>query len=103
MHDFVCTTGVCDVWKVHKIQSLMLMYDVIVITGHSNISCFRFEFNSLIHNHFTRGNCNIHIIRVSSLDKRNFIYYCLFNWNECDYDMRSKTRHNFMCSCKQLT
>ncbi len=101
VHDFVCATGVCDVWKVHKIQSLMLMYDV--ITGHSNVSCFHFEFNSLIHNHFTRGNCNIHINRVSSLDKRNFTYYCLLNWNECDDDMRSKTRHNFMCSCKRLT
>ena len=77
VHDFVYATGVCDVRKVYKMQSLMLMYDI--KTEHSNVSCLRFEPNSFIHNHFTRGNCNIHINPVSSLDKRNFIYYFLLN------------------------
>jgi hypothetical protein len=100
VHDFVFATGICDVWKAHKIQSLMLMYDV--ISGHATVSCFHFESNSLIHNHFTRAILNIHINHVTTLDKRNFPYYCLLNWNECENDMRIQSRHNFMCSCKRL-
>jgi hypothetical protein len=67
-----------------------------------NISCFQFEFNNLVHNHFTHANSNIHINHVSSLDKRNFFYYRTLYSIGINV-VRSQTRPNFMCSCKQLT
>jgi hypothetical protein len=29
VHDFVVATGVCDIWKVHKMQSLAFMFDIV--------------------------------------------------------------------------
>ena len=42
--DFVSTTGVFDVWKAHKMQSLALMYDI--VHGYYNVSCFQFKSNT---------------------------------------------------------
>jgi hypothetical protein len=95
VHDFVVAAGVCDVWKVHKMQSLAFMFDI--------ISCFQFEINNLVHGHFTRSSTNVHINTVTSVDKRNFIYYSVLNWNACNVEMRTQSRYNFICSCKLLT
>jgi hypothetical protein len=45
VHDFVVAASVCDVWKVHKMQSLALMFDI--VSGRTCISCFQFEINNL--------------------------------------------------------
>jgi hypothetical protein len=101
VRDFIVVSGVCDVWMVHKIQSLAFMFDV--VTGRTCISCFQFEINNLVHRHFTRSSTNVHINTVSSVDKRNFIYYSVLNWNACSVEMRTQSRYNFICSCKLLT
>jgi hypothetical protein len=92
---------VCDVWKVHKMQSLALMFDI--VSGRICISCFQFEINNLVHGHFTRSSTNVHINTVTSVDMRNFIYYSVLNWNTCNVEMRTQSRNNFICSCKLLT
>jgi Reverse transcriptase (RNA-dependent DNA polymerase) len=101
VHDFVFATGLCDVWKVHKMQCLTLMFDI--VSGRTCVSCLQFKTNNLVHVHNTRSNANVHINSVSSVDKRNFIYYSVLNWNACTVEMRTQSRYNFSRSCKLLT
>jgi hypothetical protein len=63
VHDFVVAAGVCDIWKVHKMQSLAFMFDI--VTGRFCIACFQFEINNLVHGHFTRSTTNIHVNTVT--------------------------------------
>jgi hypothetical protein len=38
VHDFILTARICDVWKVHKMQSLAFMFDI--VSGRTCV-CFQ--------------------------------------------------------------
>ena len=80
-NNFVKKYHVLNVFDVHKLQSLLLMYDVCNNTAY--LPFVNFVTNNVIHSHNTRSNINLHIEQVSSIDKRNFIYHCMLYWNAC--------------------
>ena len=72
---------VYDIWKIFKLQSVSLIYDVSI--GHNNFEFICMILNKNIHDHNTRGSAKDHFNTVSSLDTRNFVYHSILNWNNC--------------------
>jgi hypothetical protein len=99
-HEFVNCMHVYDVCKIFKLQSVSLMYDV--YKGQSNFEFICMILNKNIHDHFTRGNTNVHISNTSSLDNRNFIYHGILNWNNCPVHLRLLPKHMFLSQYKRL-
>ena len=64
-HEFINRMHVYDVWKIFKLQSVSLMYDVSI--GHNNFEFICMILNKNIHDHYTRGSAKVHINTVSSL------------------------------------
>ena len=89
-HEFVKMSGIFNVIYVYKLQCMSFMYDLTHNLCH--LPHFSIETNSMIRVHNTRRFNNIHVNAISSLDKRNFIYHCILNWNSClkQYRVRSK-------------
>ena len=69
-HEFINRMHVYDVWKIFKLLSVSLMYDVSI--GHNNFEFMCMIFNKNIYDHYTPGSAKVHINTVSSLDTRNF-------------------------------
>ena len=97
-NNFVKKYHVLNVFDVHKLQSLLLMYDVCNNTAY--LPFVNFVTNNVIHSHNTRSNINLHIEQVSSIDKRNFIYHCMLYWNACPIHVRALPKHKFIQFCK---
>ena len=70
-NDFLVKFQVQNVLSVHKMQSLLLMYDIC----HNKVylSYIHVTTNNTAHGHFTRSNCNLHIPQFSMVDKHNCI------------------------------
>jgi hypothetical protein len=69
--DYVIKSRICDPMNVYKMQCLSFMYDF----THDVIILLWFDciYNTAIHTHNTRHSSNLHINKVSSLEKRNFM------------------------------
>jgi hypothetical protein len=96
--DYVTETGICNVLKTCKLQCLSFMYNVmhnLIYVPYLNATC-----NNLVHSHNTLQFCNVHVLELSSIDKRNFHYHSLLYWNECPLSYRLMTRSAFMRNCK---
>jgi hypothetical protein len=89
---------VFDVWKVHKLQSLSFMYDV--CNNLIELPFVNIDRNTEIHSYNTRSNINVHIDCMTAIDKKNFLYYCIINWNACPLSVRLLTKQRFMHQCK---
>ena len=100
LNDFLVKFQVQNVLSVHKMQSLLLMNDI----SHNKVYLpyIHVTTNNTVHGHFTRSNCNLHIPQLSTVDKRNFIYYAMLNWNACLYVVKLLLRHKFYKYCKTV-
>ena len=76
-HEFINHLHVYDIWKIFKLQSVSLMHDGSI--GHNNFEFICMILYKNIQDHYTRGSTKVHIITVSSLDTRNFVYHCILN------------------------
>ena len=70
-NDFIVKFLVQNVLSVHKIQSLLLMYEI--FHNKLYIPYIHVTTNNTVHSHFTRSNCNLHIPQLSTVDKHNFV------------------------------
>ena len=84
--------------NVYKLQCMSFMYDL--THNMSHLPHFSFKTNSMIHVHNTRRSNNIHVNTISSLDKRNFKYHCIPNWNSNPKQYRVISKQLFMRNCK---
>ena len=75
--EFINHLHVYDIWKIFKLQSVSLMHDGSI--GHNNFEFICMILYKNIQDHYTRGSTKVHIITVSSLDTRNFVYHCILN------------------------
>ena len=76
------------------------MYDL--VKNNFTIPYFSLTSNSEIHDHFTRSCHNIHIIKQSYSDFRNFIHHCTNFWNNCTIDEKLLNRSQFILYCKHF-
>ncbi len=88
----------CNTYDVYKMQCLSFMYDICHNTIY--LPYFPMVTNNIVHSHFTRTSCNIHIASISSLEKRNFIYNCMLTWNACLPANRLLSKSAFIYCCK---
>ena len=58
------------------------------------------KLNNMVHSHYTRSNSNLHINELSTVDKRNFVYYSMLNWNACPLNIRNLPKCQFTRYCK---
>ena len=95
----ICDMKICNTLAVYKLQSLSFMYDVmhnVIILLHCNLN-----LNANVHGHHTRSSVNLHIDRITSMERRNFLYRSLLLWNSCDVSSRLIMRKSvFIASCK---
>jgi hypothetical protein len=89
-----------NVWKVYKLQCLSFMHDL--SNNIFSVPCFPLVTNNMVHSHFTRASCNVHIQPVGSLEKRNFIYNCTLHWNRCSANARLLSKCSFNKYCRML-
>ena len=73
LNDFLVKFQVQNVLSVHKMQSLLLMYDI--CQNKVYLPYIHVTTNNTVHGHFTWFNCNLHILQLSTVDKHNFVYY----------------------------
>ena len=81
-------------------QSLLLMYDI--CRNKVYLPYIHGTTNNTVHGHFTRSNCNLHIPQLFTVDKYNFVYYAMLNWNACLYDVKVLPKHKFYKYCKTV-
>ena len=86
--------------NVHKLQSLSLMYYILKNTLF--LSHFPKLLNNEVHGHSTMFYISYHIIHLSCLDKRNFVYYSILNWNNIPVAFCSLSKNTFMERRKKL-
>ena len=89
--------SIVNVWSVFKYQCLSFMYDL--CNNDVSVPFFPLLINNMVL-HIIRSSTNIHVNRVSSLDKRNFVYNCTVIWNNCPVHIRSLLRSAFLHQCK---
>jgi hypothetical protein len=99
-YELVSAARIYDVYKVYKLQLASLMFDV--YNNPHNFPYIQFVSNSVVHDHFTRGFNNVHIMPVSTVDCHNFIYNGILNWNSCPADIKMLPKCQFMSYYKQL-
>ena len=84
--------------NVYKLQCMSFMYDLTHNISH--LPHFSIETSSMIQIHNTRRSNNIHVNAISYLDKRNFKYHCILNWNSCLKQYRVMSKQLFMRNCE---
>ena len=84
--------------NVYKLLCMSSKYDFIHNLCH--LPHFSIETNSMIHVHNTSRFNNIHVNVISSLDKRNFKFHCILNWNSCPKQYRVMSKKLIMRNCK---
>ena len=77
----------------YSVCHLRMILLIICVIYHTY---FSIETNSMVHVHNTRRSNNIHVNAISSLDKRNFKYHCILNWNSCPKQYRVMSKKLFM-------
>ena len=90
-----------NIWSVNNLQCLSFMYDLCYNDLQNPSLPLYFNNRHMLHSHHTRSSTNIYKHRVSSLDKRNFIYSGIITWNNCSNDIRSLPKRLFLHECKR--
>ena len=100
LNDFLVKFQVQNVLSVHKVQSLLIRYDIC----HNKVYLLYVHVttNNTVHGHFTRSNCNLHKPQLSTVDKYNFVHYAMLSWNACLYDVKVLAKHKFYKYCKTV-
>ena len=87
-------SGIFNDMNVYKLHFMSFICDLTQNMCH--LQHFSIETNSVIHVHNTRRSNNIHVNAISSLDKRNFKYHCILNWNSSPRQYRVMSKQLFM-------
>ena len=92
--EYINKYRMCDVWKVYKLQSLSLMHDI--SNNKVSLPFFPLLTNSEVHSHNTRSSCNFYINSQTTLDRHNFTYTSLLNWNAYLLNICNLPKHAFL-------